>query len=142
MIRIAIFLLLSILFGLSHADEPIEALAAFHAALAAGDKIKAVALLAPDVAIHESGHVERSRAEYASRHLTDDIGFAKTTTRTVLRQNERIEGKVAVIWEETETRGTYGGKDILMSGLETAVLEKKDGNWSIVHLHWSSRKAK
>lgn len=142
MIKIASLLLLSVLSGFSHAGEPKETLGAFHAALAVGDKIKAVALLAPDVAIHESGHVERSRAEYASRHLADDIGFAKTTTRAVLRQSERIDGKVAVIWSETETKGSYGGKDILMSGLETAVLEKKDGSWNIVHLHWSARNAK
>lgn len=119
-----------------------EALASFHAALVAGDKPKALELLAPDVTIYESGHVERSRNEYASHHLDGDIAFAKTTTRKVLRHSERIEGNAAFVWEETETTGASGGKDVHVFGTETAMLEKKGNSWTITHVHWSSRKAK
>lgn len=124
------------------AADPSEALAAFHAALAAGDKVKAAALMAPQVAIYESGHVEASRSEYASHHLDADIGFSKSTARKVLKHSERIEGNLAVIWEETETTGTMQGKPVHLLGTETAMLEKKADGWSIVHVHWSSRKAK
>jgi ketosteroid isomerase-like protein len=119
-----------------------DVLASFHAALAAGDSPKAIALLAPDVAIYESGYVERSRNEYASHHLADDIAFARTTTRKVLRHSERVDGNVAIVWEETETTGASRGKDVHSLGTETAVLEKKGDTWSITHVHWSSRKAK
>lgn len=124
------------------AAGPSEALAAFHAALAAGDKTRAIGILAPEVAIYESGYVEGSRSEYADHHLGEDIGFAKTTTRKVIKHSERIEGNVAVIWEETETTGTAHGKAIHAFGTETAMLEKKADGWSIIHVHWSSRKAK
>jgi ketosteroid isomerase-like protein len=124
------------------AAGPSESLAEFHAALAAGDKTKAMAILAPEVAIYESGYVEGSRSQYASHHLGDDIGFAKTTTRKVLKHSERIEGNVAVIFEETETTGTAQGKPIHAFGTETAILERKADGWSIIHVHWSSRKAK
>jgi hypothetical protein len=124
------------------AAEPKEVLAAFHAALAAGNKAKAIELMSPSVAIYESGYVEASRDEYAGHHLGDDIIFAKTTTRKVLKHSERIEGNMAIIWEETETAGTSHGKDIRAFGTETAVLEKIGDAWMISHVHWSSRKAK
>lgn len=126
----------------SHASSPQEALSAFHAALTAGDKAKASELLAPDVAIFESGYIERSRAEYASHHLPGDIEFAKTASRKVLKQTERVHGPMAVIWQETETTGTSKGKPVHLMGTETALLEKKGDTWTITHVHWSSRKPK
>jgi hypothetical protein len=141
-LKIGAFALLAVIGAWSHAAEPKEALAAFHAALAGGDKEKATALLAPEVAIYESGFVERSRAEYENHHLPHDIEFAKTATRKVLRRSERVGDNLAVIWEETETSGTARGKPVSLIGTETAVLEKKGDAWTIVHVHWSSRKAK
>ncbi|MFZ6747013.1 DUF4440 domain-containing protein [Undibacterium sp. JH2W] len=117
-------------------------MAAFYAAMAAGDKAKATELLVPDVTIYESGYVERSRAEYAGHHLSEDIAFAKTSTRTVLQQNQRVNGNLAVIWAETETKAKVKGKDIQILGTETALLQKNGEDWQIVHVHWSSRKAK
>ena len=140
MLRISAFVLLGALASLSHANEPIDAVTAFHAALAAGDQAKAAALLAPEVTIYESGHVERSRAEYVSHHLPGDISFAKTATRSVLRQAERRDGNLAVIWAETETKTTLKGKDVRILGTETTLLQKTGEHWAIVHVHWSSRK--
>ena len=126
----------------SLAASPKDTLAAFHAALASGDRAKATSLLAPEVAIYEAGYVERSREEYAGHHLGGDIEFAKGATRKVLKQTERIDGKTAILWEETETTGTSRGKPVHAFGTETAVLEKNGDSWTIVHVHWSSRKAK
>ena len=140
--KIASFLLFSLAANLSFASEPKEVLIAFYAALSAGDKAKATELLAPDVTIYESGYVERSRADYAGHHLPEDIAFAKTSTRSVLQQGERIDGNLAVIWEETETKAKVGGKDVRILGTETALLQKLGNTWSIVHVHWSSRKIK
>lgn len=126
----------------SLAATPKETLAAFHAALSSGDKAKATSLLAPEITIFESGYVERSRDEYAGHHLGGDMEFAKNATRKVLKQTERIDGKTAIVWEETETTGTSRGKPVHAFGTETAVLEKNGDNWTIVHVHWSSRKAK
>lgn len=118
------------------------ALSAFHAALARGDKAAALELLAPKVAIYESGYVEASRDEYAHHHLGGDIAFAKTSTRKVLKHSEKMAGDIAIIWEETETTGTSGGKPVHSFGTETAILEKIADRWVITHVHWSSRKAK
>lgn len=141
-IKLAIALMSLSFAAAAFAEEPSETLAAFHAAIAAGDKTKASALMAPEIAVYESGYVEASRSQYASHHLADDIGFAKTTARKVLKHSQRIEGNVAVIWEETETTGTAHGKPIHAFGTETALLEKRPDGWTIIHVHWSSRKAK
>jgi ketosteroid isomerase-like protein len=124
------------------AGTPSEAVTAFHAAIQAGDKDQALALLSPQVMIFESGYVERSRDEYAQHHLEGDIEFGKAVTRRVLKHQERIEGNLATVLEETETTGTVKGKPVHSFGVETAVLEKKGDGWVIVHVHWSSRKAK
>lgn len=126
----------------SFASAPTDTVAAFHAALVAGDKAKATELMAPDALIYESGYVEASFAEYAGHHLGEDMAFAKTSTRKVLKQGERTEGMLAIVTQQTETTGTSNGKAGHVFGTETSVLEKQDGKWRIVHVHWSSRKAK
>lgn len=142
MIKLLTLLALSMLTSLTYASEPKDTLAAFYAAMAAGDKAKATELLAPDITIYESGYVERSRAEYAGHHLPEDITFAKISTRTVLQQSQRIDGNLAVIWAETETKAKVKGKDVQIFGTETVLLQKNGEDWQIVHVHWSSRKAK
>lgn len=122
------------------AATPSETVAAFHDAIHAGDKTRALELLSPSIVIYESGHVERSRDEYAGHHLGADMEFAKTTARKVVKHTERVEGNVATVLQETATSGTWKGKPIASSGVETAVLEKKGDGWIIVHVHWSSRK--
>ena len=124
------------------AATPKETVAAFHEALASGDKDKALALLSPAVAIYEAGYVERSRDEYAHHHLGGDMEFAKTTTRKLLKQSERIDGNTAIVWEETETTGTARGKPVHAFGTGTMVLEKQGDAWTIVHVHGPPRKAK
>lgn len=140
--KIAAVLMAGLISSPAWAAGPREAVEAFHAALTSGDKAAAVALLSPEVLIFESGYVERSRTEYASHHLDGDIAFSKTASRKVLGQGERTDGKTAIVWQETETKGTSKGKEIHVMGTETAVLEKTGDKWSIVHVHWSSRKAK
>ena len=126
----------------SFASATTDIVAAFHAALIAGDKQKVTELMAPDVLIYESGHVEASFAEYAGHHLAADMAFAKTSSRTVLKQGERTEGKLAIVTQETETTGISNGKALRVFGTETSVLENQGGKWRIMHVHWSSRKAK
>lgn len=139
---LSLILILIALSNSSYANEPKEVLAAFHTALATGDTSKVAELLAPDITIYESGYVERSRAEYAGHHLPEDIAFAKTSTRKLLQTKERIEGNLAVIWQETETQAKVKGKMLQILGTETSVLQRTGDSWGIVHIHWSSRTAK
>ena len=142
MTRLSLALTLVLLSTQAIAATPTETVAAFHAAVAKGDLAAAKALLAPDVVIYESGHVERSLAEYAAGHLSADAAFAANVNRKILRSAERASGDLAVVTEETETSGNYKDKPVHVFGIETAVLQKAGDAWVIRHFHWSSRKAK
>jgi ketosteroid isomerase-like protein len=140
--KIALFAALALAGAHALAATPIQTMQAFHAALAAGDQAAALALLSPDIVIFESGYVERSRAEYASHHLASDIAFSRATTMKVTRHSEQVDGNTASVLEETETRGTFNGEAVNAVGLESALLRKSGDGWVIVHLHWSTRKAR
>ncbi len=63
--------------GVSQSDSAAAAATVerFHAALAAGDSVGAMALLTPDVLILESGGIE-TREEFRAHHLPADIAYA------------------------------------------------------------------
>jgi ketosteroid isomerase-like protein len=109
----------------------------YHHALAAGDSSAALALLAPDAVILESGGVE-SRQEYRSHHLPADIAFARSvkTTRSPVRVTVRDD--VAWIDATSMTSGTYRGKPLNSSGAESMVLTRSGAGWIIRSIHWSS----
>ncbi len=138
----ALLLALAACCGNALAAGPSDTMTRFHAALVAGDKAAAIALLSPDVIIYESGYVERSRDEYTKSHLDGDIAYSQAVTRKVIHHIEHVEGNTATVLEETSTAGKFKGKPVNSLGLETAVLEQQGEHWVIVHLHWSSRKAK
>ena len=123
-------------------SAPAEVVERLHRAIAIGDTAGATAILAIDVQIFESGYVERTRDEYLAHHFEADAKFAKAVKRTVVRQNVQVAGDMALVMAETESAGSYEGKLVKLLGTETAVLRQNDGQWLIVHLHWSSRKAK
>ncbi len=140
--RLTAFIALSVTCLPLFAATPTETVAAFHTALATGNAERVTELMSPEIQIYESGYVEHSRDEYTGHHLAADIAFAKATSVNVLKQNERIEGNLAIVLQETETTGKYQGKNVQLLGTETALLEKQGDQWVITHIHWSSRKPK
>jgi ketosteroid isomerase-like protein len=79
------------------APSPEEVVLAFHEALASGDSVTALELLAEDVVIYESGGVEASREEYRSHHLPADMAFTSSTEREVtveqpVNDNRHVQG--------------------------------------------------
>ena len=121
------------------ASEAGAALDAFHAALRAGDRDAALALLAEDALIFEAGGAERSRAEYASHHLGADAAFAAATEATVTRRSGDASGDVAWITSEGRTTGTFNGRAVDRITAETVLLRRHGDGWRIHHIHWSSR---
>jgi ketosteroid isomerase-like protein len=112
---------------------------AFRAALASGNAILAASYLSDDVLIFESGHIERSKAEYQSHHLNADIAFASATQYRVLSRAVKVVGDTAWTTTEGQTTGDWRGRPINSIGTETMVMRRTAGQWRIVHIHWSSR---
>ena len=89
--------------------------------------------------IFESGGAERSRDEYQSHHMKSDMAFLAQMQSDVIRRNESVHGDNAWIVTESRIHGRYKDSDIDLVSIETAVLERTEDGWKIVHLHWSSR---
>lgn len=124
------------------AQAPARVVDSFHSALARGDTAGALALLADDAVIYESGGVERDKAEYASHHLEADAAFSKAVPGQVTRRSGAVAGNVAWILTEGRTTGTFRDKAVDRVTTETAMLRRSAGVWRITHFHWSSAAAK
>ena len=111
---------------------------AYHSALASGDSTTALALLADDVTILESGGVE-DKEHYRSGHLAGDMRFAQAVERDRGEVTVRIVGDIAWAWSTSVTQGRMGEREINSQGAELMVLQRVDGEWLIKAIHWSSR---
>ena len=124
--------------ALAAEDTPKAVVDAFHAALQGGKGEAALALLADDVLIFESGHAEQSKEEYAAGHLAADMEYEAAIKSTVTDRRLSAEGDVAWIATEGHSVGTFRGKDVNLMTTETMVLRRLPEGWRIVHIHWSS----
>lgn len=135
----------------SDSSEAARAVTRFHAALAAGDSVTALRLLAPDARILESGDAE-SREEYRRHHLPADITFARAVPSTHTVHGVVVVGDVAWVSSTSESKGTWNGRAVNSVGAELMVLSRDphalqaapDGapRWVIRAIHWSSRRGK
>lgn len=110
----------------------------YHRALATGDSVGVLRLLAADAIILESGGAE-SRSEYRSHHLAADIAFAQAVSRERGPINVRLSGNTAWATSTSTTVGEYRGRSINSQGAELMVLTREGEEWRIRAIHWSSR---
>jgi len=120
------------------AATPVGTVMAFQAALASGDPDAALMYLSEDVMIFESGGVENSRAEYASHHLEADAAFSAAVPRTLVSRTHGMQGDMAWVMSVETVTGTYRTRAINSRSVETMMLRQVNGQWRIVHIHWSS----
>lgn len=109
----------------------------FHDALARGDRAAAMALLADDAQILESGHRE-TREQYERGHLGSDIDFAKAIPSTRGAFIVRQEGNVAWTTSTSRSTGRMHSTEIDAEGAELMVLAQEGDRWKIRAIHWSS----
>lgn len=109
----------------------------FHELLFRGDSSAALALLAPDVVIMESGDIERL-SDYRAHHLLADIAFAKAVPSTRGTMTVTISGDAAWVSSTSTTQGTYKDRTINSAGAELVVVTRVAGVWRIRAIHWSS----
>lgn len=115
-----------------------ETVRAFHAALAAGDSVAALRLLAPDAVILEAGGLE-TRAQYREHHLPGDLAYAKAVPSDRARPTIVVSGDVAWVVGTSRTTGIYRERPVNSTGAELMVLSRGPSGWVIRAVHWSSR---
>ncbi len=123
-----------------NADHPaVVAATQLGDAISAGDVDALRTLISPDVLIFESGGVESSLAEYEGHHMPADIAFMKNMSSEVISRRVIEAGDSAIVLTQSRISGVYKEKEVDLSSTETLVLEETDGQWKVVHIHWSSR---
>jgi ketosteroid isomerase-like protein len=124
------------------AGAPEEMVAAYHQALLDGDIEAAKGMLAVDLLLFEDGVAETSLKAYAKSHLKADIAFSEGAKRKLENQNSWIEGDTATVSSTYDLKTRYKGKRYHVKAAETMTLKQIDGQWVIVHIHWSNHKVK
>lgn len=117
----------------------VSAVEQFHASLTAGDSVRAVAVLANDVLILESGTIQ-TRAEYLSHHLGADMKASKGSKGSRSVVQVRVVGDAAYVVSKTVSPPTGAEGSTGSEMAELMVLAKTGAGWSIRAVHWSSRR--
>ena len=121
----------------SDSADAVNTALSFHAAIAAGDSSRALALLAPDAIILESGDAE-TREEYRSHHLPADIAFARSVTESRTPLRVALQDGAAWVASTATAHGEYRGRAINSVAAELMVLTRAANGWVIRSVHWSS----
>lgn len=115
-----------------------KAVVTFIKALQTSDVKLARAQLADDMTIYEGGKVERSADEYAHHHMLSDMKFLSAIKSKTLEHQVTVYGNSAVSTSRSHMTGTYKDKELDFQSMATMVLEKKNNEWKIKHIHWSN----
>lgn len=103
--------------------------------LAALDKLWANS---EDVTVFESGHANYGWTDYRNSHLAPELKEFKNTKYSFSDLKVKVDGKTAWATFKYSLSADIGTRKIESGGLGTAVLEKRDGRWQIVHWHSSA----
>ncbi|MBL0242394.1 MAG: nuclear transport factor 2 family protein [Chloracidobacterium sp.] len=112
-----------------------EAAAVEKGDLAALDKIWANT---EDVTVFESGHANYGWNDYRNTHLAPELKEFKNTKYSFSDMKVKVDGKTAWATFKYSLAAEMGTRKVESGGLGTAVLEKRDGKWRIVHWHSSA----
>lgn len=112
-----------------------EAVAVEKGDMAALDKIWANS---EDVTVFESGHANYGWTDYRNTHLAPELKEFKNTKYAFSDMKVKVDGKTAWATFKYSLAAEMGTRKVESGGLGTAVLEKRDGAWRIVHWHSSA----
>lgn len=90
------------------------------------------------VTVFEGGHANYGWADYRDNHLAPEMKEMKNTKYEYSDIKAKVSGNVAYATMKYTISGDIGARRANGAGLATAVLEKTDSNWKIVHWHSSS----
>jgi len=112
-----------------------EAVAVEKGDLAALDKIWANS---EDVTVFESGHANYGWTDYRNSHLAPELKEFKSTKYAFSDLKVKVDGKTAWATFKYALAAEMRTRKIESGGLGTAILEKRNGRWQIVHWHSSA----
>lgn len=91
-----------------------------------------------DVTVFESGHANYGWNDYRNSHLAPELKEFKNTKYAFSDLKVKVDGKTAWATFKYSLAAEMGTRKVESGGLATAVLEKSDKAWRIVHWHSSA----
>ena len=91
-----------------------------------------------DVTVFESGYANYGWNDYRNTHLGPELKEFKNTKYAFSDMKVKVEGKTAWATFKYTLAADMGARKVESGGLGTAVLEKREGKWRIVHWHSSA----
>lgn len=90
------------------------------------------------VTVFESGHANYGWTDYRNTHLAPELKEFKNTKYAFSDLKVKVDGKTAWATFKYTLAAEMGTRKVESGGLGTAVLEKREGIWRIVHWHSSA----
>lgn len=90
------------------------------------------------VTVFESGYANYGWSDYRNNHLAPELKEFKNTKYVFSDLKVKVDGKTAWATFKYSLAADLGARRVESGGLGTAVLEKRDGRWRIVHWHSSA----
>ena len=114
-----------------------KALGTYDQAVAKKDVETVRNLLAPDLLLYEHSVRNDGAQDVFENHLKPEIleGEGLQLSFSDLRVTARTE--LALVTRQYRVQGKFEGKAIDSTGNETQVWRKTDGQWKILHIHYS-----
>ena len=90
------------------------------------------------VTVFESGHANYGWVDYRDKHLKPEMTEMKNTKYSLSDIRVKMAGTTAWATFKYSISADVGKRHVDGDGLGTAVLEKREGRWQIVHWHSSA----
>lgn len=109
----------------------------YNSAFLAKDLAGLKAMLAPDIVIYEHSVRNVGIADAWDQHLRPEIEELQDTKAAYSDVRVWVAGDVALVVRQYSIQAVVAGRPIDARGNETMGWARRDGQWRIVHIHYS-----
>lgn len=114
-----------------------KALDAYDQAIAKKDVETVRALLAPEILLYEHSVRNDGAKDAFENHLKPEILEADGLHLSFSDLRVTANSGLALVTRQYQVKGTFQGKVVDSTGNETQVWKQSDGQWKIIHIHYS-----
>ena len=122
----------------SSEEDPVrKALRAYDEAVAKKDVETVRSFLAPELLVYEHSVRNDGAKDAFENHLKPEILEADGLQLSFSDLRVTANSGLALVTRQYQVKGTFQGKVVDSSGNETQVWRLSDGQWKLIHLHYS-----
>lgn len=118
-------------------DSVRKALGAYDQAIAKKDVETVRTLLAPEILLYEHSVRNDGAKDAFENHLKEEMLEADGLQLSFSDIRVTANSGLALVTRQYQVKGTFQGKAVDSIGNETQVWKQTDGQWKIIHIHYS-----